>query len=107
MHMNINNIITEIEAGHYDAHLNDLLQCITQRMHIKRRDAQMPRTGANFNVGTLVRFNNATSTSYIRGMQGTIVEKKRSLVTVLLNAGPVGRFQTGRIVCSVSILEVV
>lgn len=105
--MNVQDIITEIEAGHHDAHLNDMLQCIMQRMRNKNREAQMPRTGMNFNVGTPVRFNNMASTGYIRGQRGIIVEKRRSRVTVQLDAGPLGRFQTGRIACPTSILEII
>jgi hypothetical protein len=105
--MNVFDIITEIEAGHHDAHLNQLTIAIHQRQLHQRQKAQRITTGGSYTLGATVRFNNHAATSYIRGQTGTIVQVKRSRVVVQLHNGGMGRFETGKITVPTSIIDVV
>ena len=107
MHMNVQDIITEIEAGHHDLHLNQLTIAIHQRQLHQRKQAQQPVSGASYTLGRTVRFNNNAATSYIRGRTGIIVQVKRSRVVVQLHDGSLGRFQTGKVTVPISIIDVV
>jgi|DEB0MinimDraft_3_1074331.scaffolds.fasta_scaffold282182_1 hypothetical protein len=105
--MDINNILTEIEAGHHDAHLHQLQSTIALRLHVKNRAAQLPQRTTNFhiNVGTRVRINERAATGYLRNQLATVVEKKRSRIVIQLDIGPVGRFQTGRVIVPTTLVE--
>lgn len=106
--MNAVDIITEIEAGHHDAYLQQIQVALALRMQAKNRAAQMPRTSNGvINVGTRVRINNTAATGYVRGLAATVVDKKRSRIVIQLDAGPIGRFSTGRITVPTSLVDVI
>lgn len=88
-----------------DEELNSLVDYI--RATFKTRRAQRnAKARAALNVGSRVRIIGQTKPQYLSGMTGEVKEFRNTRVTIALDAGPVGKFRTGRVICSPGMLEV-
>lgn len=93
----MSNLVSQIEAGTYDADLAKIQAAVEKRISQLRNT----RTLNDFNVGDRVVFNNLTGTRYMVGQYATIVSKRQKKLVVKLET-PMGRFAkitpTGQVV---------
>lgn len=81
------NIIRQVEAGVFDAELDNLEKAVQARVMQVRKS----RTKADFGIGAKVKFNSFCGTKYLHGMTATVVDLKQKKLVVTLD-NPVGRF---------------
>ena len=82
-------MIVEILGCKYDESLDGILSAIKTR-----REYLSKLVFHELKAGDTVAFNNRCNPKYLRGVEGTIREKRNSRVVVDLNV-PVGRFHRG------------
>jgi ribosomal protein L21E len=89
--MTKNELMLLIQAGTFDASLNDIQDAIENRL----KEIRVTRTVDQYGVGDTVIFNDLTGTKYVQGHTAKVVGKSRTKLLVKLET-PVGRF--GRMV---------
>jgi hypothetical protein len=99
-------VITKILNGELDADLDAMKEAISAR----RKSLRAQKSTENFltfKTGSRVRFTDAVHPQYLRGVECTISDKRRTKVTVNLDAA-VGRFRAGSdIIVPPEMLEVI
>lgn len=89
-----------------DEELNNFVDYIRYAMK-DRSNRRNARALATVSVGDRVKLSGKYKPLYLTGMTGVVVEKKNTRVLVKLDAGPVGKFRSGKVLTTPAGLEVI
>lgn len=87
-----------------DQELDSLVDYIRHTYKL-RKNQRSARAFAQLEEGDRVRIIGNTKPQYLSGMTGSVHEKRTSRITIKLDHGPVGKFRTGKVICSPSMLQ--
>lgn len=103
--VSLTTICDAIENGTFDKGLGRLAESVQVR-RLALKTAKENILWDKLDIGSHVRLT-ARRPSYAYGLTGKVVEFGRTRVTVELDSGPTGRFKSGRVICPLSILELI
>jgi hypothetical protein len=98
-----NTLADRIRHGHLDRELPTLIEAINHRARTLG-DLRTSSALARLSVGTRVRVNGPVRPRYLQGQSGEVHDIDVNHVVVCLD-NPIGRFTSGHISCSPTILE--